>query len=409
MGQVYDAVEQKSGRRVAIKILHASHRSDGEILARFRAEADALRIVSHPGIVELYEEGELPSGELFIVMELLNGQTLHRLLQEGQLAIERSLAIVAELATVLSKVHSHKIVHRDLKPENIMLLGSSINRPLVKVLDFGIAKLSAVTAPRTQIHTRTGVFFGTPAYMAPEQCGGEGEICDRTDVYAAGVVLYEMLAGRPPFVGETEHQLIGQQLFQLPPPLRSLNQKVPADVELLVHSMLAKRPKQRPSMRTVAAIVAALARGERLSEIHITALRLLRETETVRYGAEQPVRRQRSVRKRWFVGGGVCLSLIFACVLVGFSASKSPSSSVSIASPPRSDDAVHSTTQVNAAAPIGLISPMAPMVRVDRPASPAKQKPTTGFARSAGSVKKRLDKPHKGPVGSGKIPIPIYQ
>ena len=198
MGRVYEASEQDTGRRVAIKTLRAEHTGDGDILARFRGEAHALRSVQHHGLVEIYAEGALPSGELFIVMELLSGQTLRQLLTGNHLELDRSLAIVAQTAAVLSAVHKSKIVHRDLKPENIMLIGVSTDLLQVKVLDFGIAKLSTVTSARTQIQTRTGVFFGTPTYMAPEQCGGEGEICDRTDVYAAGVVLYELFGRAAP-------------------------------------------------------------------------------------------------------------------------------------------------------------------------------------------------------------------
>jgi serine/threonine protein kinase len=315
MGRVYEAVEPDTGRRVAIKTLRAELTHDGEMLARFKSEARALDMVKHEGLVKIYATGTLPSGEAYIVMEFLSGQALRRRLTAGPPPLASALHIAAQVAEVLAVVHEHKIVHRDLKPENIMLLGAPNASPQVKILDFGIAKVSTQTQSQTQIVTRTGTIFGTPTYMAPEQCGGDGEICDRTDVYALGVLLYEMLAGRPPFVGETDQQLIGKHLFQKPPPLRQVHADASADLELLVHAMLAKKGEQRPSMKAVSAAIAVLARGERLSQSHTAALHLARESATVHYDAGGTTARTAPYRERWFVAAIASLGL--AVLLVG--------------------------------------------------------------------------------------------
>lgn len=286
MGQVFEAVEQPSGRRVAIKTLRHELASDGEMLARFRSEARALGMVKHPGLVEIYGTGNLPSGEAYIALEFLAGKSLRSWLLASPLSISESLRIARAVADVLAAVHAQKIVHRDLKPENVMLIpeaGVEGAPPRVKVLDFGIAKLSAqTTGMQTQIRTRTGVMWGTPSYMSPEQCGGDGEICDRTDVYALGIMLYELIAGQPPFLGEADSQIMGKQLFQEAAPLRQVAPEVTPDLELVVHTMLTKKPTERPSMETVAHALELIGTGKRLSDSQTRALRLARESMTVR-------------------------------------------------------------------------------------------------------------------------------
>lgn len=155
--------------------------------------------------------------------------------------------------------------------------------PDVKVIDFGIAKVTTHTQRQTQLATRTGVIMGTPLYMAPEQCGGEGQISDRTDVYALGCLLYELACGHPPFVGEADAQVIGKHLFQTPMPLRQASPAAPADLELLVHAMLAKSPEARPSMALTATALGQLQRGKPLSQTETKMLRLARDAATVRY------------------------------------------------------------------------------------------------------------------------------
>ncbi len=291
MGQVYEAIDEPSGRHVAIKTLRAELANDGEMLARFRNEARALMAVRHPGLVEVYETGGLPSGGAYIAMEFVDGQSLRRRLAGGLPPLSWALELAQKVAAALAAVHAAGIVHRDLKPENIMLLrrqssgphDGSEPEPDVKVIDFGIAKVTTNTQRQTQLATRTGVIMGTPLYMAPEQCGGEGQISDRTDVYALGCLLYELACGHPPFVGEADAQVIGKHLFQTPIPLRQASPAAPADLELLVHAMLAKSPEARPTMALTATALGQLQRGKPLSQTETKMLRLARDAATVRY------------------------------------------------------------------------------------------------------------------------------
>ena len=220
--------------------------------ARFLNEARAIDVVDHPGVVKIFDIGTLPTGQPYIAMELLAGESLRERLnrQKGSLG-EQTLPLVKQVAQTLAAVHAKKIIHRDLKPENVMLTGSD-EELRCKVLDFGIAKWVQSSQAAEQVKTRTGVLIGTPTYMAPEQCGGDGEVCDRTDVYALGVMLYELLAGRPPFTGTQDAQLIGKHLFGVPTPLVGLVPGIDARLNVLVMRMLAKAPPQRPTMKEVA-------------------------------------------------------------------------------------------------------------------------------------------------------------
>ncbi|MFO0575832.1 MAG: serine/threonine-protein kinase [Polyangia bacterium] len=282
MGQVYEARELSTGRRVALKTLREELASDGEMLARFINEARAIKLVSHLGVCEVYRVGPLPRGGAYIAMEFIEGESLRRTLASGRLPRAQLLRVAQQVAATLAVVHEKKIIHRDLKPENIMLLDGREGEPRVKVLDFGIAKVSTLTQAQTEIRTRTGSVFGTPTYMSPEQIGGEGTISDKTDVYALGVLLYELVAGRPPFVGELDSQIMGRHLFAEPAPLRDTAADVPAELALLVHAMLAKKPEQRPSMAIAAEILALIAESRPMSQAQAAALRFAREAKTLR-------------------------------------------------------------------------------------------------------------------------------
>jgi len=208
MGSVYLAEHPSIGKKVALKVLHSEFSTDQEVTARFFHEAKAVNDIGHPNIVDIVDFGILQAGGgreqlVYFIMEYLAGVTLSQLIRaEAPLPPERVLGIGLQVADALSASHKCGIVHRDLKPDNIILLQRGSERDFVKLLDFGIAKLTGGSAMGSH-RTRTGIVMGTPAYMSPEQCEGRNDKVDwRTDVYALGIVLYEMLTGRVPFQGD---------------------------------------------------------------------------------------------------------------------------------------------------------------------------------------------------------------
>jgi serine/threonine-protein kinase len=236
MGAVYLAEHPVIERRAAVKVLHADLATQPEVVQRFWNEARAATAIGHPGIVQVIDFGQTADGQPYLLMEFLDGRSLTQTIkEEGPLAPARAIFIADQIADALAAAHAKSIVHRDLKPDNVFVLG---NR--VKVLDFGIAKLEQAEAGRT----RTGMVLGTPAYMAPEQCEGRPDVDARADVYAMGIVLFEMLTGRLPFSG-TFGELVVAHLTVAPPLPSSLNPAVPAALDAVVVKALAKLPEQR--------------------------------------------------------------------------------------------------------------------------------------------------------------------
>src|SRR3954469_23404027 len=218
MGVVYLAEHPGIGRRAAIKILRPGLTDNAELTKRFFNEARAANAIRHAGIVEVLDCGTLPSGTAYIVMELLEGENLAaRLRKAGQLPVADARRVAAQTASALAAAHAAGIVHRDLKPDNLYLVPDERDASLemVKVLDFGIAKLGQDAGRTSSVRTRTGSVMGTPAYMSPEQCRGTREIDPRTDIYALGVILFEMLCGRPPFVSEGFGEMVHLHISQL--------------------------------------------------------------------------------------------------------------------------------------------------------------------------------------------------
>ena len=178
-------------------------------------------------------------------MELLEGETLAaRLRQVGRLPLADARRVAAQTASALAAAHAAGIVHRDLKPDNLFLVPDErdASAALVKVLDFGIAKLGQDASRTSSVRTRTGSVMGTPAYMSPEQCRGTREVDHRTDIYALGVILYEMLCGRPPFVSEGFGEMVHLHISAAPPPPRTIDPTIPEDLERLILWCLAKEP-----------------------------------------------------------------------------------------------------------------------------------------------------------------------
>jgi serine/threonine protein kinase len=243
MGTVYRATHLGLERPVAVKIIKPEFASDPDVADRFMREARTMAKLRHPHAAMIFDAGNLPDGRHFIIMEFVEGQTLSEILQaEGRLAPERAVRIAADICDVLAEAHNLGIVHRDLKPSNIML-----NERGVCVLDFGVAKVLATSADATHTHATTGsgVIVGTPRYMSPEQCLGQ-RIGARSDLYSLGVLLYEMLAGRPPFTDPLASAVLVKQATAPPPPLPKLREDIPRALVLAVHTLLAKRPEDRP-------------------------------------------------------------------------------------------------------------------------------------------------------------------
>lgn len=242
MGVVYAARHVVIGKRCAVKILRSEVASDPEIAERFLQEARAASSIGNPHIIDISDFGRFPDGTTYFVMEYLEGQPLSGLIKEqGCIAPDRIVHIARQIASGVGAAHARGIVHRDLKPDNIMLTGRSSTPDFVKILDFGIAKVSA--GPKV---TMAGRLFGTPYYMSPEQAGGGAVDC-RTDVYALGVIMYEMASGRVPFDGDTLMGILTQHLYQKPVPPRELvgGAELPPGLEGIILKALAKEPAQR--------------------------------------------------------------------------------------------------------------------------------------------------------------------
>jgi serine/threonine protein kinase len=248
MGTVYLAEHSVIGKKVAIKVLKRDLAGHDNLVARFINEAKAKELVGHPGIVDVLDFGNLPSGVPYLVMEYLQGESLaQRIARLERLPVRDAATITWETASAVGAAHVKGIIHRDLKPENLFLARDPATPEVerVKVLDFGIAKLHANPS---KISTQTGAVMGTPVYMSPEQCRGAREDVDeRTDIYSLGIILYEMLCGKPPFQGEAFGDLLLRHMTEAPAPPSSLNHEVSESIEEVVMRALAKRKEDRYS------------------------------------------------------------------------------------------------------------------------------------------------------------------
>jgi serine/threonine-protein kinase len=246
MGAVYQAEHVVIGRQAALKILHAELSGSPEMVTRIFNEARAAALIRHPGLVDVYDFGRLPDGRAFLVMELLEGETLSDLLGRGRPPLELALSVARQLAAAVGAAHERGIVHRDLKPDNVFIVRDDAVEQGVRarVLDFGIAKLAPGLAGGA-LHTRTGSIMGTPVYMSPEQCRGAGDVDWRCDVYALGCILFEMVAGRRVFEHEGIGELLGAHLHSAPPSASAVAPGTPRWLDAVIRKALAKEPGER--------------------------------------------------------------------------------------------------------------------------------------------------------------------
>ena len=252
MGKVYLAVQPAIGSRVAIKLLSDQCAKTPELVERFFAEARAVNLIRHEHIVGVLDMSRLPDGRPFIVMEFVEGSTLADIVRTTVAPLGGVVQVMGEVLAALGAAHAIGIVHRDLKPDNILVTAQGH----AKVLDFGIAKL-APNLRDVGAATRTGALLGTPAYMAPEQISGAGSVDGRADIYAAGVVLYEAVTGEQPFKASSVFDLMRAHVEQPPPSPRALRPDLPASLEQIILTALAKDPAQR--FQSAAAMAQALA------------------------------------------------------------------------------------------------------------------------------------------------------
>ena len=329
MGLVYQGVHRDIDKRVAIKVLRDDLSRRPEVVARFRQEARSASRIGHENIVDIWDFGETTRGASYFVMEFLEGEDLANVLgREETLDPERACAIVLQCCRALSATHDKGIVHRDIKPENIFLTKRDAVDDFVKIVDFGIAKMSEIEtdgAPGRKL-TKTGMIFGTPEYMSPEQAAGK-ELDHRVDVYALGIILYECMAGRVPFVGDTFMGVLTQHLFAELPPIRELNPNttISRELELVIQKALAKDPNDRYQDTEDLADAVRCALDGRLSRATAMTPRAVKMPSSLGY--LDPVPRRKSP---WWVWAATVLGAVGALAWVALGSSQG--------SPPASDE-----------------------------------------------------------------------
>jgi serine/threonine protein kinase len=262
MGAVYAGTHVDLDRPIAVKLLLPDFTADQDALERFRREARAAARLNHPNVADTYDYGLLPEGGAYIVMELIEGQTLRQYMNAAeQLLFDEALQIIGQVAHGVEAAHRQGIIHRDLKPSNILLAHDHHNRLLAKVVDFSVAKLKEGTTSGGAALTATGSLIGTPRYMSPEQCSGHGTDT-RSDIYSLGVILYEMLAKRTPFEAPTATAIAIKHIQQQPPPVSEFRADVPEALQQLITQSLSKNPAARPQT--------ALEFAEKIEEVFKT-------------------------------------------------------------------------------------------------------------------------------------------
>jgi serine/threonine-protein kinase len=257
MGVVYKAVQNSTGREMAVKVLHGAEGGDSAHVRRFRREAKAVSALNHENIVRLFDFGFMDDGQPYIVTEFIKGKTLSQILRErGRLTLKETVPIMHQVCNAVEEAHRLKIVHRDLKPENIILQEPdqriSMNTKhgwrtrRIKVVDFGVAKLSSDANSSSASLTIEGKVCGSPGYMSPEQCKGL-PVDVRSDIYSLGIVLYEVISGHRPFSADTVMGLLFMHVNDKPPPMNAfcLDLDVPSQLEQVIRRSLSKNPDER--------------------------------------------------------------------------------------------------------------------------------------------------------------------
>ena len=254
MGVVYQIAHVILGKRMALKILRGDMARDPEVVQRFIQEAQSATQIGHQNIIDISDFGKLPDDNIYFVMEFLDGESLTSFIgRGGSVPAQKALHIIRQIASALDAAHERGIVHRDLKPDNIYLVKQGHDESFVKVLDFGIAKVGGASSKLT----KTGMIFGTPHYMSPEQAAGQS-VDRRTDIYALGVIMYEMFAGRVPFDGDTFMGILSKHMFQDPVPPSQVKGAALGAIEDIILRSLTKKAETR--YQTMGELIADLDR-----------------------------------------------------------------------------------------------------------------------------------------------------
>ncbi|HEY6037266.1 MAG TPA: protein kinase [Kofleriaceae bacterium] len=310
MGIVYEAEHVELGKRIAIKVMLDKYANDDEAVARFKREALAASRIGNPHIIDVSHIGAAPDGRPFVAMELLDGEPLSNILKvTGPMQSWRAIHIMRQVLRAVGAAHAKGIIHRDLKPDNIFIVNRDDEHDFVKLLDFGISKIvdTAEQMAATRL-TTTGMVMGTPLYMAPEQATGAP--AERgVDIYACGVILFEMLSGRPPFDETNYNLLIAKLLTASPPLLSDLRKGLPASLVAAVHRALEKDPDHRFPTADVCA--QALPSDRAVSEPNLEVMDTLPPGSP---GASQHAAPPQTVPParrgvpRWLIGGVLALA-----------------------------------------------------------------------------------------------------
>jgi serine/threonine-protein kinase len=246
MGAVYEAQHQLIGRRLAVKFLHPQYATSPDVVTRFHREAQAAARIGHENIIEVTDMGQAEDGSPYIVMEFLEGTDVRGLLDEiGAIPVKRAAHIMIQALSALQAAHNVDIIHRDLKPENIFLLRKGNNPDYVKLLDFGISKFKALETDNARALTQTGTVLGTPHYMSPEQARGDQNITARSDIYAMGVILYQMVTGQLPFDAPNYNALLIKILTEEPPRPEVLNPDLPQELVDTIDRAMSRNEADR--------------------------------------------------------------------------------------------------------------------------------------------------------------------
>lgn len=376
MGLVYRVTHTRLNKPLAIKVLRRENTRDEEVLARFRSEAQSASAIGNEHIVDINDFGVLRDGSTYFVMECLEGMDLIEAMDRTpKMPQTRAVHIAAQICTALGAAHDAGIVHRDLKPENVFLIRRDETEDFVKVLDFGIAKV----ANRPTRLTRQGEVLGTPHYMSPEQCEGEN-VDHRTDIYALGVLLYEMLTGHVPHDADTMMGILTKHLYEDPIPPSVRVPRVSAALEQVIMRCLEKKPEHRyQTMRELEADLSRIQSGERP---------IGPETPTLT-PTRPPAARGRRVSPVYLAGLAVALLALAGSLAIG-------------SLEPEKDDVPPTRAAGPESAPATAVDPTIPEETADTtvqeaPVAPALREPTRKLGKTRAPRRRAAPKPRIKP------------